>query len=278
MIRTLTVALVVGLSTGLGAIPFAFVRELPRRIYDMILGVGAGLMLSAATLGLLTEALDGVRASDRPIGALAVVVAGFVAGIVALMLLDRIVPHRHAGGHREHLSDGDKHTDAEHVHPAPAVERASQASARRQGYLVMSAMTLHRVPEGFAIGVALSGVGSAALGWVLAVAVALQNACEGAVMAAPLVLGGLSKRRMLPLVAATGLVLPIAAIGGALFAREATGLLSFALAVAAGALIYLTSNEVIPESHSHGHEAAASLGLVGGFLVTMVVQSVFGHR
>src|SRR5262245_50819313 len=104
-----------GLATGLGAFPFFFVRDLPRRVYDGILGLGAGLMLAAATLGLLGGALEGVRTAagfhpDR----LALVVAGFVVGGAVAALMDRFIPHRHARGHRQHLHEHPHEPHPEH--------------------------------------------------------------------------------------------------------------------------------------------------------------------
>src|SRR6478609_9274017 len=96
----LVAAAVSGLATSLGALPFVFVRELPRRAYDGILGLGAGLMLAAATLGLLTEAVHDVRsAGGLDLGKLALVVIGFIVGVVLASIMDRFIPHHHAGGH-----------------------------------------------------------------------------------------------------------------------------------------------------------------------------------
>src|SRR3954451_3758816 len=98
-------ALPTGLATRLGALPFLFVRQLPRRAYDGILGLGAGLMLAAATLGLLAEALAGVRdgAGTLDLGHLGLVTGGFIAGVGLAAAMDRLIPHRHASGHHKHL-------------------------------------------------------------------------------------------------------------------------------------------------------------------------------
>src|ERR1700733_6904292 len=102
----LLAASLTGLATGLGAIPFLFVSALPRRVYDGILGLGAGLMLAAATLGLLGEALAGVHTSSGlDVTRLVLVVAGFITGVGAATLMDRFIPHRHARGHRQHLHE-----------------------------------------------------------------------------------------------------------------------------------------------------------------------------
>jgi len=262
MQEVLVAAALAGLATGVGALPFLFMHALPRRAYDGILGLGAGLMLAAATLGLLAEALASVHgASGLDGGRLGLVVAGFVAGVGIAMLMDRVIPHRHAGGHRQHLGLEPGHDD--HDHPDDI----------RRGYFVVGAMSLHRIPEGLAIGAGFAVAAAPRLGLMLAIAVGLQNACEGVVMGAPLRHGGLSPVRSVLTVAGTGLVLPLAALFGFTASTVALRALPFILALAGGTLIYITSNEIIPESHSHGHERTASAGVVTGFLLTMVLQA-----
>ena len=266
----LVAALITGLMTGVGVIPFFFRRTIPRRLYDAILGVGAGLMLSAATLGLLSEAVHDIRAGgELDVGALLQVLLGFSAGVLMLVAMERI-PHQHAGGHREHISRHHSVLDSVHPHEHEHDEQV------RKGLLITGAMTIHRIPEGFAIGAGFAAGPARTLGWVLAVAVAFQNACEGAVMAAPLRHGGWSRWKVLAAVTATGLATPLAAAIGFQVGSHAQSLLPFFLALASGALIYLISNEIIPETHSHGNEGVATLGLVAGFAVTIVVSSL-GH-
>ena len=116
--------------------------------------------------------------------------------------------------------------------------------------------------------------GASHVGIVLAIAVGVQNVCEGVVMSAPLRELGISARRGFVIVALTGLVIPVAAVLGQVLAGVAAAAMPFALSLAGGTLIYVTSNEIIPESHSHGHEGTASGGLVLGFLLTMVLEAV----
>jgi zinc transporter, ZIP family len=264
----LAAAAVSGLATSLGALPFVFVRALPRRAYDGVLGLGAGLMLAAATLGLLSEAIHDVRIDGAMNwGRLALVVLGFVVGVAIAAIMDRFIPHHHAGGHHQHLGHEPGH-DMHDRHDEPA-----QGAARR-GYAVVGALTLHRIPEGLAIGAGFAVPGTSHLGLLLAIAVGVQNACEGLVMAAPLRAGGVSGARGFLIVATTGLVIPAAAVVGDALAGVAAPAMPFILALAGGTLIYITSNEIIPESHSHGHEGTASSGVVLGFLVTMVLQAI----
>jgi zinc transporter, ZIP family len=270
VLYAIVTATLVGLMTGVGVIPFLFRQTIPRKVYDAILGMGAGLMLSAATLGLLAEALHEVREGGvLHVPILIQVLVGFAAGVVALAIMERI-PHQHAGGHREHITRPHEAMDSVHPHEHEHREPV------RKGLILTGAMTIHRIPEGFAIGAGFAAGPARTLGWVLAVAVAFQNACEGAVMAAPLRHAGWSRGKAFAIVAATGLATPIAAIFGYLAGTYAQAMLPFSLALASGALIYLISNEIIPETHSHGNEGVATLGLVAGFAVTIVVSSL-GH-
>jgi len=270
----LAVATLTGLATGLGVVPFFFRETMPRRFFDTLLGVGAGLMISAATIGLLGEALERVRPGGLlDVAILAQVVLGFAAGVALMVVMDHFIPHQHAGGHAEHIGRAHRSHGADHVHP----HEHEHGEEVRQGLLITGAMTIHRIPEGFAIGAGFASGSASTIGWVLAVAVAFQNVCEGAVMGAPLRHAGWSRTRCFLVVCATGLAVPLAAIVG-WFAGEHSGdLLPFALAFASGALIYLISNEIIPETHSHGNEKLATLGLVAGFIVTIVVRSL-GHH
>jgi ZIP family zinc transporter len=255
-------AAISGLATSLGALPFLFVRELPRRTYDGILGLGAGLMLAAATLGLLGEAIQGVRGPNGlEVARLVLVAVGFAAGVGLAAAMDRFIPHHHAGGHHEHLGHAPGHDPHDH-------------EAARNAYAVVGALSLHRVPEGLAIGAGFAVPGATHVGVILAIAVGVQNVCEGIVMSAPLRQAGVSRWHGFAIVALTGLTIPAAAVAGQLAAGAAIAAMPFALALAGGTLIYVTSNEIIPESHSHGNEGTASGGLVLGFLLTMILEAV----
>jgi ZIP family zinc transporter len=304
MREALMAALLTGLATGVGALPLVFVRDLPRRAYDGVLGLGAGLMLAAATLGLLSEALDGVRGpAGLDLAKLGIVTTGFVAGVIIAVAMDRFIPHGHARGHRQHLPPEESapprghhlhvphepaahahhhspqahphhhspqaHGEAGHAHQHP---RPAQPQLR-QFYFVLGAISIHRLPEGLAIGAGFA-VPENQLGWMLSVAVGLQNVCEGMVMVAPLRQGGLSALRSLLLVSATGMVVPLGAALGYSLSGVALPALPFVLALAGGTLIYVTSNEIIPESHSHGHEGTASAGVITGFLLTMLLGAL----
>jgi ZIP family zinc transporter len=265
-------AVLSGLATSLGALPFFFVRDLARRTYDGILGLGAGLMLAAATLGLLAEAVRGVHddGGHLDVGRLALVVAGFVIGVALAAAMDRFIPHHHAGGHHQHLG----HEPGHDVHDRAEHDGDERRRAARHAYAVVGALSLHRVPEGLAIGAGFAVPGGSRIGVILAIAVGVQNACEGIVMSAPLRASGVSPRRGFVIVALTGLTIPLAAALGQALAGVAATTMPFVLSLAGGTLIYVTSNEIIPESHSHGNEGTASAGLVLGFLLTMLLEAV----
>ena len=272
VLQVLLISAATGLCTGLGSVPFWFVTSMPRRTFDGILGFGAGLMLSAATLGLLVEALESVRSKGAlQVWQLALILAGFAFGFVILFTVDRFIPHEHAGRHHEHLKQGARFYDEEH-------ERAElEASSHvRKGVLISGALVFHRLPEGFAIGASFASGATRPLGILVAASVALQNVCEGVVMAAPLRAGGIKPWRAMLITGATGLTVPLAAMVGYLFAEHVYGALPFGLALAAGSLIGVTSNEIIPETHGHGNEAAATLGIVAGFAFTILMRVGLG--
>jgi zinc transporter, ZIP family len=281
----LLAALPTGLATGLGALPILFGRALPRRAYDGVLGLGAGLMLAAATLGLLAEALHGARTeAGVDAGRLGLITGGFIVGVLIAVAMDRLIPHGHARGHRQHLhqqdataaaAPADDHDHDHHRGPGHAHDRAPPPATdvRRSLYFLLGAMSIHRLPEGVAIGAGFA-VGDGRLGWLLSAAVALQNVCEGMVMAAPLRQHGRSPVVGLLLVSSTGLMVPVGAGFAYLASGAAVAALPFVLALAAGTLIYVTSNEIIPESHSHGHEGTASAGVIAGFLLTMLLDAL----
>jgi ZIP family zinc transporter len=192
---------------------------------------------------------------------LAKVVLGFLLGVVAAAIMDRFIPHRHAGGHHDHIGH------AGHAHDEHPEEL-------RRSYAIVGALSIHRIPEGLAIGAGFAASHDSHLGWLLVISVGLQNICEGVVMGAPLRLSGVPPFRGLLVVGASGLAVPLGALLGQVLSAAAITALPLVLALAGGILIYVTSNEVIPESHSHGNEGTASTGVVLGFLLTMILGAV----
>jgi ZIP family zinc transporter len=232
--------LIAGLAMGVGGGLVAVFGTLNARIYDGMLGFAAGVMTALAASILVTESVEGEKTL--------VVLAGVAVGAGCLFGLDRILPHAHL--------------KSPHGCVSPAVYR--------RGLLIFAALTLHNIPEGLAVGT--SCVAAPRLGLLLATAIALHNVPEGVAVAAPFRASGLSRWHCVAWATGSGLAEPVAAVLGAMFVTLCSPLLPFSLAFASGAMLYVVSDELIPESHSHGHEHAATLGYVSGFLIVLTVS------
>jgi ZIP family zinc transporter len=231
-----------GLATGIGALGLYAFRRPARRSLDALLGFTAGVMLAATAFSLLVPALDA--------GGVGEVLFGFAAGCACLFALDVLLPHAHA-----------RFREPGH---APMEEMA----AERRGILLLSALTIHNVPEGLAVGVAFAA-GGTDIGIPIAVAIALQNVPEGFAAAAPLVEAGKRRTTAIHFGALTGLVEPPAAIAAFFAFGIAGALLPIGLGFAAGAMLYVIVDELIPESHASGNEREASLALLAGFALML---------
>lgn len=234
-----------GLATGVGGLALLVVGRPSDRLLDALLGLTAGIMLAAAVFSLLVPALER--------GALWEVVAGFAAGTAAITALDALVPHLHA-----RFDEG--------------AGKRGEGTAVEKPLLLLSALTIHNVPEGLAVGVAFAA-GGASLGIPIALAIGVQNVPEGFAAGAPLLERGRGKA--FALAAATGLVEPPAAATALAAFGLATVLLPGGLAFAAGAMIYVVVDELIPESHARGRERVATLAAAVGFVVMMVLDNAF---
>jgi len=237
-------SLLAGLATSLGAIPVLFMKGVSHRLLDTMLGFAAGVMLAATAFSLLVPAID--------MGGVWITSLGFLVGALTVNLLDRFVPH-------SHFVMGDEG-------PKSSLSRVS---------LLVLAITIHNFPEGLAVGVSFGG-GSIAAGLVVAIAIALQNVPEGAAVAFPLVREGVSRGRAFKIATLTGLVEPLGGLVGVLVVTLAKAVLPLALAFAGGAMAYVVSDEMIPESHRKGHELEATTGFIIGFVVMMILDTVFG--
>ena len=237
-------SLLAGAATGLGAVPIFFLRNLSQRTLDVMLGFAAGVMLAATAFSLLIPAME--------LSSVWIVVIGFLAGGIFVHLLDRYVPH-------EHLIRGFE------GHPA----KLSKVT------LLILAITIHNFPEGLAVGVTF-GSGDIAAGMVIAIAIGLQNIPEGSAVAFPLIREGISRKRASWYATLSGLVEPIGGLIGVLVISLMHSLLSVGLAFAAGAMAFVVSDEMIPESHRMGHEREATFGFILGFIVMMFLDTIFG--
>jgi zinc transporter, ZIP family len=241
-------------ATALGTLPVLMSRKFSQKTYDALLGFGAGVMLAASAFSLIIPAL----ASARQLGASrwgagSTVGAGILLGAGLLLVIDRLVPH-------EHFVKG---------------LEGPQARALKRVWLFVLAISPHNLHEGLAIGVAFAGadpVGALAL----ATGISIQDVPEGMVVA--LALRGVGYDRWLSagMGVLSGLVEPLAAVLGVAVISLSASLLPLGLAVAAGAMLFVISHEIIPESHRQGHEAFATVGLILGFVVMMVLDTALG--
>ena len=223
----LLTALGVGGATVVGAIIGFFVRDVKHKTNDCILGFAAGIMLAAAVIGLIVPAFDEVSTSM-----LWLPVLGIFTGALFLNLMDKVTPHLHK------LSgvDSEEHKNNRNISRA---------------MLFVMAVALHNLPEGMAAGVSFGNEDiSAAI--TVAVGIALQNIPEGIVTVSPLVMAGVKRSRAFVLAAVTGLIEVLGTFVGFYMAEVSNNILPFALAFAGGTMLYIISDEMIPETHSQG--------------------------
>lgn len=244
-------SLVAGMMTGVGAFPVLFGRLPGRAFRDMSLGFAAGVMLAASFFSLIIPALDAgeARFGDGAAPA-AIVCTAILLGMAAVALINEKLPHEHFKIGRE----------------------GPEAASLRRVWLFIFAITIHNFPEGLAVGVGF-GAGGLEGGLPLAVGIGLQNAPEGLAVAVSLLGEGYGKWRAWSIAALTGMVEPIGGLIGAGIIGVSEPFLPWGLAFAAGAMIYVISHEIIPDTHRSGHQNKATLGLSVG-LVTMLFLDV----
>jgi ZIP family zinc transporter len=249
--------------TSLGAATVAFTRKSSQKLLDACLGMASGVMIAASFWSLLEPA---VSLSARMYGECykwMPPVAGFLLGAVVMRVIDRLLPH---------------------LHPDLAVAEGPKTSWHRSTLLVL-AITLHNVPEGLAIGIAFGSAANlmgadrvaqigTALG--LAIGIALQDFPEGAAVALPLRREGFSRTRSFVCGTLSGIVEPLAAIVGAGMVVAFSALLPYGQGFAAGAMIFVVVEELIPESQRHGHVDLATMGAISGFAIMMALDIGLG--
>jgi ZIP family zinc transporter len=243
-----------GLLTAVGALPVLLQRQVPRRVSNVMLGFAAGVMLAAAFFSLILPGLETAVAlyTGRLIPAL-IITAGVLLGGLFVDFLNEIVPHEHFAQGRE----GPRTAEIDRV------------------WLFVFAITIHNLPEGLAVGVGFGG-GDFAAGMMLATGIGLQNAPEGLAVALALRSVGRSPASSFLIAALTGLVEPVTGVLGAYAVSIANELLPWTMSFAAGAMIYVISREIIPETHRHGLQRAATVGLMVGLAVMMLLDTAFG--
>lgn len=244
--------------TALGAATVFGIREFNQKLLDFLLGFAGGVMIAASFWSLLAPGIE--LAEQMNVPGWIPAATGFLVGGIFLRLVDFILPHVHQF---QDETEGIKTT-------------------WQRSILLVTAITLHNIPEGLAVGVAF---GAASLGLesasiaaavALAIGIGLQNFPEGIAVAMPLRREGMSRWKSFLYGQASGIVEPVAGIIGALAVLMMRPLLPYALSFAAGAMIFVVAEEVIPESHAEGHGDIATMGLMIGFAVMMTLDVALG--
>lgn len=241
-------------ATAIGALPALFLRSISQRMEDSMLGFAAGMMLAASAFSLI---LPGIAAGETLFGSTAVgasvVVAGMLLGMMLMFGLDEFTPH-------EHESTG------------PC---GPEAAGCERIWLFVFAIALHNLPEGMAIGVGFAQ-DDVKVGLPIAMAIALQDVPEGLAVALSMVAAGFRRTTAVLVAAASGLLEPIGALLGVGLSSSSLFAYPLGLGFAAGAMLFVVSHEVIPETHRNGHQRYATLGLMLGFCLMMVLDTALG--
>lgn len=245
----LLTALGVGGATVVGAaIGFAF-KSISHRFSDIVLAFAAGVMLCASVFGLIMPSVE--------YGKFPITVVGIFCGAIILNVIDKIIPHLHK------LSGVD-----DEAHP----DKTEQLN---KVLLFVMAIAIHNLPEGIAAGVGF-GTGNTYEALTIAGGIALQNIPEGMVIIAPMLSSGVSRGRTLVIAMLTGIIEVIGTFMGYLAVSVSTAILPFALAFAGGTMLYVISDEMIPETHSHGSERGATFSLLVGFCLMLALDYYIG--
>lgn len=241
-------------ATAAGALPVLVMRGMPQKVEDTMLGFAAGMMLAATAFSLILPGLDAAKAQvGSELGAAGVVVLGMALGVLLMLGLEQFTPHEH-----------------EVIGPiGPGYERLGRV------WLFVFAIVLHNLPEGMAIGVGFSN-SDMAVGIPLTTAIAIQDFPEGLAVALAMRTAGFSVWTATAAGIGSGLVEPVGALLGVGLAGGFAIAYPIGLGLAAGAMLFVVSHEVIPETHRNGHQTPATIGLMGGFMLMMVLDTVLG--
>ena len=245
----LLTALGVGGATAFGAVLGFIFKKISHKFEDTIIGFAAGVMLAAALMGLIIPALES--------GGILKTIVGIFLGAVFLNLMDTLIPHMHQSIGQDL---GNK---------AAGVRKIDKVM------LFVLAIGIHNFPEGIAAGI---GFGTGEIGKALTVAggIALQNIPEGMIIIGPMLATGISKRKTFLIALGTGLVEVAGTFVGYFAVNLSTAILPIALAFAGGTMLYVISDEMIPETHAHGNERGATYALLAGFCLMLLVDFYLG--
>ncbi|MDR1429131.1 MAG: ZIP family metal transporter [Spirochaetaceae bacterium] len=245
--------------TALGAGTVFFFKSINRKVLDGMLGFAAGVMIAASFFSLLAPAIEMAKAAGTGLPPWAQAALGFTLGGVFLRLADRLLPHHHVGARND---EGIK-------------------TSWSRSILLVLAITLHNIPEGLAVGVgfgAASLVSGASLAGAvsLALGIGLQNFPEGAAVSIPLRREGMSRFKSFWIGQASGIVEPVAGVLGAALVLSMRAMLPYALSFAAGAMIFVVAEELIPEAYREGNDHIATSGIMFGFALMMAMDVGLG--
>jgi ZIP family zinc transporter len=244
-------SILAGLATGVGALPALFFKNISNNLFNSMLGAAAGVMLAATAFSLLVPGITYGNAI-WPGKGIYVVSLGMLIGAAFLHFADKQLPHVHF----DSISD-------------------TQLSSLKKVWLFIIAITIHNFPEGMSVGVSF-GSGELKNGVVLAIAIALQNIPEGLAVALPLVGLGYNKWRAVGIATLSGLVEPVGGLLGITMVTAFQPILPLAMGFAAGAMLFVISEEIIPETHSNGRSRYATFALMLGFIIMMVLDNMLG--
>ena len=251
MEMVLLTALGVGGATVIGAVIGFIFKNISHKFSDIVLSFAAGVMLSAAVLGLIIPSVD----YGGQYGLL-ITIAGIFVGAFCLNLIDKLVPHMHK------LMGAD-------------IESHKGNANLSKVLLFVTAIAIHNLPEGIAAGVSF-GSENTSEAMMIAGGIALQNIPEGMVIIGPMLAAGISPKRTFLCAFATGLVEVVGTLLGYFAVTIASAILPFALAFAGGTMLYVISDEMIPETHAHGSERGATYALLVGFCVMLISDVLLG--
>ncbi len=242
---------IAALATALGTLPVLLSQNFSQRTYDGFLGFGAGVMLAATAFSLVIPSIAAAKGGGAgAFEASAIAGGGILLGMGLVLLLDGLV-------RQQTILEG--------------VDTARSDSLKR-AWLFVAAVAIHNLPEGLAIGVAYAGV-DVAKAHSLATGISIQDVPEGLVVALALRTVGYGRLFSCALGIASGLIEPVAAVGGAVLIEYARWMLPWGLALAAGAMLFVIAHDVIPEGHRNGNAKTASCAVVGGFILMMVLDT-----
>lgn len=241
-------------ATALGTLPALFIRNIPQKLSDGMLGFAAGMMLAATAFSLLLPGIEaGTEFFDSAFLGGVIVILGMSIGVALMLGLDAFTPH-------EHLESGPY---------GPGHDRYSRA------WLFVFAIALHNFPEGMAIGVGYAQ-GDLSVGIPLTSAIALQDLPEGLAVAVTLRAAGFSTKLSVTVAALTGILEPVGALLGVSLAGGLLIAYPIGLGLAGGAMLFVVSHEVIPETHQNGHQTVATIGVMIGFALMMILDTTLG--